>query len=221
MSSHERRGLGQILLAGGVVVSLAGLVAELARSLLSAPLEWVSLFSLSYEANLPTWYATVLLFSSSSSLAQIARSAGAHRARWWMLSAIFLYMSIDEASEIHEHAGGLVDGTGVLYFSWVVPAAVAVLALGLFYLPFIRALPSPLRGRVILAGALYVGGALGMELPLGWWTEQHGDEGLGYALIDHVEESLELAGASVFLWALRARLAEPGPVRPGAAEQGA
>ena len=41
-----------------------------------------------------------------------------------------------------------------------------------------------------------------MELPLGYWTERHGNDNLVYALIDLVEESLELLGVSLFLVAL-------------------
>ncbi|MFO0630985.1 MAG: hypothetical protein U0325_35900 [Polyangiales bacterium] len=37
---------------------------------------------------------------------------------------------------------------------------------------------------------------------LGWWTERYGDAGLGYAMIDWVEEMLELTGASLFLFAV-------------------
>jgi hypothetical protein len=39
-----------------------------------------------------------------------------------------------------------------------------------------------------------------MELPLGWWVEHVGDEdgGLGCALIDFVEDALELADATLF-----------------------
>lgn len=84
----------------------------------------------------------------------------------------------------------------------MIPAGAIVLALGLAYLPFVRALAPLTRTRFALAGTIYVGGALLMELPLGWWTSVHGDDNLGYGLIDWVEESMELAGASLFLLAL-------------------
>ena len=52
-------------------------------------------------------------------------------------------------------------------------------------------------------------GALLMELPLGYWTEQYGTENFGYALIDWVEETLEMAGVSVFPLALLDYLTTP------------
>lgn len=65
--------------------------------------------------------------------------------------------------------------------------------------------------QFITAGVTYVTGALLMELPLGWWTERAGNENLTYAAIDHVEELLEMWGASLFLAALVDELT-PAPV---------
>ena len=189
------------LAASSALVSLLGLAAEIGEYGFGAPEKLVELFSLSYEANVPTWYATVLLFSCAATLAGHANAADLDRPRWWLLAAAFAYISLDEAIEIHEHAG-FFETHGVLYFSWIIPAAGVVLGLGLFYLPFLRRLPPPTRVRFVVAGVVFVAGALGMELPLGWWTEAHGDDTLGYGLIDWVEETLELIGASLFLRAL-------------------
>jgi len=198
------------LLEGVAVVAVAGLGAEIGYFKLGLPAPATELLSLSEEHNLPTWVASCLLFSCGALLAAIARRVirrrGPFRAHWVVLAALFLYMSLDEAIELHESLGGLIDAGGVLYFSWVIPAAVFVGAVGLSYVPFLRHLPPATRRRFIIAGAIYVGGALVMELPLGWWTEAHGDDNLTYALIDWVEETLELVGASLFLVALRAEL---------------
>ena len=67
-------------------------------------------------------------------------------------------MSLDEAIEIHEHLGGLVEGRGLLFFSWVIPAFVVVGALGLAFSRFLARLEPIDRRRFVLAGALYVGG---------------------------------------------------------------
>lgn len=186
------------------VVALAGLAAEVGEYRFAAPEPLVELFSLSYEANVPTWYATVLLFACSALLATIARAESiTHRTSWSALAAIFAYMSLDEAIQIHEHLAWLVPPLGgVLHFGWVVPASVITLLVGLAFLPFLRSLAPPTRWRFVLAGTVYVGGALVMELPLGWWADTYGDDNLGYGVIDFVEESMELTGASIFLLAL-------------------
>ncbi len=210
------RGVG--LLAPGLgaatgLIALLGLGVELlhARSHAPAVEVLVGFLSLSYEGNLPTWYASSLLLLCAVQLGLIARALPAGdrlRWHWWLLVVLFAYMSLDETVELHEHLGGHLDTGGVLYFDWVIPAAAVVVLLGLLFLPFLRRLPATSRRRFVLAGALYVGGALLMELPLGWWTERAGPETLGYALIDWVEESLELAGVSLFLLALVAHRAE-------------
>src|SRR5688572_22379392 len=175
--------------------------------------EIVGLLSLSYEGNLPTWYSSALLLACSALLALIARGAADHRRRWTLLAVLFGYLSIDESVGLHEQLNSLVELGGPLYYGWILPAAAIVVALGLAYLRFVIALPAPTRRRVILAGCLYVGGALLMEIPLGLWTEAHGDGNLGYALIDFAEESLEMTGASLFLVALLRHAAHHGPSR--------
>ncbi len=197
----------RILVIAGALVALLGLGVELAHARSHAPAVevLVGFLSLSYEGNLPTWYAASLLLLCAVMLGVVASeipSGGSGRRHWWALAILFGFMSLDEAAEMHEHLGGLIGTGGVLYFDWVIPAAVVVALVGLAYLPFLRQLPPRTRNRFVLAGAIYVGGALLMELPLGWWTERHGAENLGYALIDWVEEVLELAGVSGFLAAI-------------------
>lgn len=167
---------------------------------------YVSYFSLSYEQNVPTYYSSVLLLLCALLLALIAagvkKCSERHLGHWRVLAVGFSYMSLDEAVEIHEFAGGLLDLSGVLYFSWVVPAAVVVTVVALAYIPFLRELDRRTRIRFVIAGLVYVGGALVMELPLGYWTEQHGSDSTGYAVIDFVEEALEIIGVSLFVIAL-------------------
>jgi hypothetical protein len=195
------------LALASATVAGAGLAVELVhtRSHADAVESLVALFSLSFEGNLPTWYSSSLLFTCAFALTAIARTARTHRRHWLGLAAGFFYMSLDEAIELHEHLGGLVGTGGALYFDWVIPAGIVVAAVAALYLPFLRDLPRYRRRMFVLAGLLYVGGAVAMELPLGWWTAQHGVDNAGYALIDWVEETLEIAGASLFLIALAQR----------------
>lgn len=219
---QERTVRWLLLLAAGVV-SLLGLVAELVHQLVpSSQSPLLPLLSLSVEGNFPTWYSSLLLAGCGVLLlivaAAVRQSGGQFRRRWALLGAVFLYMSLDEAVELHEHLGELVELHGVLYFSWVVPAGLAVLLLGLAYLPFLKHLPVRTRWRFIVAGLIYVGGALVLELPLGWWAERAGRHNLVYGLIDWVEETMEMFGATLFLLALLDHLRELGDLRLAAAE---
>jgi len=192
------------------VIAALGVGAEIAGHVAGLPRRWVGLCSLSYEANLPTWYSSVLLLLCAQQLAGIARDAGARgdrwRRHWWGLAIGFVAMSIDEVAEVHEELSGLFDFRGAVHgaltFGWVIPAGALVAAIGVAYLRFLLALPADLRRRFLIAGALYVGGAVAMELPLGAITDAYGDESLAYALVDAVEETLEMIGAGYFLVAL-------------------
>jgi hypothetical protein len=197
------------LAIGLAVVSVTGCLVELGHHGVgpAAPETVVALLSLSYEANVPTWYSSVLLLGCAFLLALNAADATRHRRHWVVLAAVFAYMSLDEVATLHEQLNEVFDlGDGVLRYGWILPAAALVLALGVAYLPFLKALDAVSRRRFLVAGAVYVGGALLMELPLGWWASRYGEESLGYVLIDVVEETLELAGASLFLLALQLRL---------------
>ncbi len=205
------------LLFAGVLIACAGLIVELDYARSPTPLNetLLGLFSLSFEANVPTWYASILLFSCGLVLAAIGIECTNRWRRWWLgLAAGFFAMSIDEAVELHEQLGGHFGGGGILFFDWVIPAGIVVAAIGAIYVPFLRALPPRRRNWFLVAGAIYVGGAVVAELPLGWWTERAGSDNLTYALIDWVEESMELVGASLFLLALAARWGERAEAEP-------
>ncbi|MBK9267015.1 MAG: hypothetical protein IPM54_45470 [Polyangiaceae bacterium] len=199
-----------------LVVS-AGVLVEVLGALYGLPTQHgiVPLFSLSYEANVPTFYSAVILSIASLLLMFAAASAKKSGAgfvpHWWVLALGFAYIAVDEVFSIHEMTGFL-DLSGVFYFSWVVPAFVVVLVVALSYLRFLRHLPRRTSIRFLIAGAIFVGGAVAMELPLGYWTEKHGSHNLGYGLIDAVEESLEMLGINLFILWLVDHLAETGVV---------
>ncbi|PYR52615.1 MAG: hypothetical protein DMF89_02155 [Acidobacteria bacterium] len=169
----------------------------------------VKWFSLSEEKNFPTWWSSFLLFACSITLAVIARVkkriGGSHRIRWTLLAVIFCYMSLDEFIEIHEYLnnlGPLKERHGILYFGWVVPALMLVTIFAVSYVQFLFHLPLRTRIKIAIAGFIYVGGALGVELILGKYADVYGEENMGYSLLDMVEETMEMVGSSLFFYAL-------------------
>jgi hypothetical protein len=211
-AQHLRRALITLV----VTLSTLGLLAEIGYELNNGEDPWdlVEFTSLSWEENLPTWAASGLLLGCSLLLWLCGRvdtlQGGQWRRYWYLLALLFAYISMDEIAQIHEHWSHFVDaGGGLLYFSWVIPAAIIVLVLALILRRFLLQLPQMTRRRFVVAAVLYVGGALLMELPLGYWADHHDTENLVYGLIDWVEETLELAGTCVFLYALLLHLLQP------------
>lgn len=170
------------------------------------------------EANIPTFLAFGLLLFCSVLLALIAARAflarQAFRFHWALLAALFLLIAFDEAAALHERLSGPVraalDASGWLYFAWIVPFGGFVAVLALLYLPFLRRLPAPFGRLFVLSAALYVGGALGMEMPGAAYYEAHGKRNFTYQLLTTVEETLEMLGAAVFGYALMRFLAHAG-----------
>jgi hypothetical protein len=170
----------------------------------------VRLFWLDGEANVPTWYSASLLLLCASLLAIIA---GAHRQRdtvydirWLILAVVFLLLSLDETAQLHELAIAPLrerfHTTGFLYYAWIVPAGICSGLFALAYLGFLAKLPVQTARLMVLAGALYVGGALGVESLSAKQASLHGEHTIAYHAIITVEELLEMSGLVVFIYAL-------------------
>lgn len=200
--------------AGTLVI--LNLIAILCKYGTQHPNAWgiIPQFELDGEKNIPTYFSSFILLLSSLLLFVVAlvkkKEQSMYTWRWRLLAFIFLYMSVDESAGLHEmfiyplrehfHL------TGILYFSWVIVGAAVVLGLGLYYLKFLIALEPKLRFRMICAGLLYVGGALGLELIGGYYYDLHGKDNLTYSLITTIEETLEIAGVMVLMHALHSYL---------------
>ena len=178
----------------------------------------VELFNVDAERNVPTTFAVFLLLLAALLLAVITglerRRSAADVKHWAVLTLGFLYMAVDEAFSIHEQTilplrallGDRIPR--VFYYTWVVPGLVIVCLVFLFYAGFLQRLPAETRRAFLVAGTLFVGGSIGVELVGGWYAQWSGTHTLAYNLIVTVEESLEMAGVIVFVWALLGYISE-------------
>ena len=181
-------------------------------------LGFVEEFNVDLENNIPTYFSALLLMAAallSGLVAWTRRCLGRPFGRYWVGLAVgFAYISVDEMAELHERTiSPLRDGLGadgLLYYSWVVPAAGILLLLGLVYMRFFWHLPRRWKGWFGAAGATYVGGALGVEMLGGLYASQYGVATFAYALITTVEEGLEMIGIALFLYAILAFLRAEG-----------
>lgn len=162
------------------------------------------------EANIPAWYSASLLLLCSFLLAAIAfaekRQRGGHFLHWLALSLIFAFLSLDETAQLHELSiaplRDIFGTTGFFYYGWIVPAALCVTLFVLAYLRFLASLPARTRRLFLLAGSIFVGGAIGVEAVSGKHASLQGEQNLTYHLIITVEELLEMAGVVLFIYAL-------------------
>ncbi len=168
------------------------------------------------EANIPTWFSTILLFLCAERawwVASAARAAGDRWHRHWRaLSVIFAYLSVDELAQLHEQVVAPLRASlsldGPLRFAWVVVAVPLVVAFAIVYLRFLIAQPLSTRVAFIVSGIIYVGAAAGMEMIGGLLVTIVGSqENLLYAAVSGVEEGAEMLGAVLFLGALTVALA--------------
>lgn len=169
-----------------------------------------ALLDLDYEQNLPTYYSALMLTVGAWLSFRIGRLERSARSRdfalWFVMAGALYYVAIDEAVQFHERltdplreALGL---SGVLFFAWVLPAIIIVAVLAMTFLGFVLRLDIRTRYLLVLAAALYVGGALGMELVGGYFFETRGHDTLIYRAVAIVEESAEIAGILVLMCAL-------------------
>ena len=179
------------------------------------------LFHVDREQNISTLFSVILLLCSGSLLVLIALLKRQRQdpdvSKWIILAAGFFYLATDEGWALHERLiepvrGLLGEGElGMLYYAWIIPAMGIVILLGLLFLGFIRRLPHSTMWSFVMAGALYIGGAIGVEMLGGRQVESYGDKNLTYQLLTHLEESMEMGGAILFIHALLRYLAEQYP----------
>ncbi len=95
--------------------------------------------------------------------------------------------------------------TGAFYFPWVLLGAAFALIVACTYVRFLRHLPGDTRRLFLLGGALFVGGAVGIEIIGGIYVVRFGATN-PYAVISATEELLEMLGVIVFLHAVMSYL---------------
>lgn len=171
-------------------------------------LPWLlrQIFDVDEEDSFPTWYSSMALGLTAVVLAW---HAWGNRARaqqegliaWRGLAVGFLLLSVDEIAGVHETLNTVTD------FSWAVPGAGLCLVLGLIYLRFLWGLPRRTAVAFIIAGAVFVGGAVGVELLTEPFEENDALDTLPYNIWTAVEESMEMGGVLLFLNALLKHMA--------------
>lgn len=179
-------------------------------------------FDVGIEHNVPTIYSTTqLIFAGFCALStfKVLRFQGLRDAGYWFfLGIVLIFLGLDEGATIHEMIGGhfhdRFERGGYLYWLWVVPYGVLTAWFAAAYFPFLMRLPKKTRLGLILSGAIFVAGAIGVEMISAAEYEvakEAGVRSLKYYLLYSVEESMEMLGIALFVYYVLDYLASLAP----------
>ena len=165
---------------------------------------------LNAENNVPSLFSALAILAAAALLFTTAtaarRSDRPNFAAWCILGAVFTWLGIDESVGLHEMLNRPVRDAlqvgGPLYFAWVIPYAVLLGVLVALLWRFVFGLDALTRRRFIVAGVVYVTGALLLEM-IGAriWLAQGAQSRL-YYIETTAEESLEMLGIALFIRAI-------------------
>ncbi len=159
-----------ILLALHFTVAFSHLVLHLRVAALS------QLADLDLESNLPTFFNCGLFFLAAPLFYLHGRSASPKDRRgWFVMAGIFVFLGIDEGSQIHEKlmnvTNRLLHDSGAggpamdwLFFAWVIPYGLALLGLVAVLFRWFTQMEPKLRRNLVISGVVYVSGAIVMEM---------------------------------------------------------
>ncbi|HMS26610.1 MAG TPA: hypothetical protein PKC80_04470 [Burkholderiaceae bacterium] len=164
------------------------------------------------EGNLSSYFSALLLLGAAALLSVIyffhRQTNNIYTRKWLVLAIGFLLMSFDEAISIHEllimptRKLIAMDTYGIFHFTWVIPALVLIVILGLYFFRFVLHLAPPTGMQFVIAAAMFLGGCVGFEMLGGWCAEQYGFNHLSYIACTNTEEALEMAGIILFIKSL-------------------
>jgi hypothetical protein len=207
---------------------LAGVIAALAAAhlavvvfdqLVGAPDGLFVRLDLNSEQSFGTFFSVGMLAATALATAALARTARTRDLRrgWWALAALLALLSVDEEVGMHEWFGTVISARveglpPVLAFPWTLPALLALSAFAFWQRRFLAGLPPGLGRRLLVATAVLVVGAIGLEVPESVLFSGTGSERtLPFLLLVGAEETLEMAGVLLFLRAVLCELADQAP----------
>jgi hypothetical protein len=226
VAAFSARRLTLYLILGALTLTSVSAVAQYLDITSGNQSRLLPLLFVGQDQSVPSWYASIVLFSCSVLAAMIARSgrSGSGASRGWLpVAAIFAYLSVDEAVSIHEKFSRLgrfvlnaADIDSFVSRAWTIPALVVLILLMPFFIWFLAGLPGRFRILLVAAAVVYVGGAVGMELLTDFLVDMRGgvqdltrsENVARIVVLPHFEELLEMFGIVLFVYALLRYLGE-------------
>jgi hypothetical protein len=194
-----------------IVFAVLSIAVQISKYVFGYRSDWMNAINLDREMNLPTWFEGFMLLFCAYLLKIIAtgkkNESSKDSRRWQLLSNIFIFLAIDEVFSIHEiliipKLAKTLNLPNFLAQIWVIPGAIAVIFLIKYYWKFLYSLPKRSRFQFLLAGTIYISGALGMEMIGSAYSKVYGQQNLIYALLATLEEVMEKMGSVIFIYSL-------------------
>ena len=161
------------------------------------------LFDVGMEANIAAFFSSLLFLISAGLLYIIHRAEGlalTWKDHWFLYALLFLFLAFDESGQIHEKLNksmrALLGGgdLGLLNNAWILPYLVALAFLGLASIRFLKTVNPKTRNRMIIAGVVFIAGAVGSEMIGGDIRTEAGRDEINYMIAYTIEELLEFSG---------------------------
>ena len=205
LTPRSVRNLLMVITAGFLV---AHCVVQVGIYGFGAEKHWLDSLNMDRELNLPTLFSSSLLLISALLMQRLGHNSNPDAADdWRLLSKIFIFLALDEALQIHEIL--IIPGLRhqvhpALASTWVVPYAALALIMLWRFRSFLGSIPRATATGLLRSGAVYVGGAIGMEM-IGSFAVRSSLIRLHspwYGAITGLEETLELVGIILLIDAL-------------------
>ena len=202
------RSVRNLLLAITAGFLVAHCVVQVGIYGFGAEKHWLDSLNMDRELNLPTLFSSSLLLISALLMQRLGHNSNPDAADdWRLLSKIFIFLALDEALQIHEIL--IIPGLRhqvhpALASTWVVPYAALALIMLWKFRSFLGSIPRATATGLLRSGAVYVGGAIGMEM-IGSFAVRSSLIRLHspwYGAITGLEEALELLGIILLIDAL-------------------
>jgi len=167
-------------------------------------------FDVNSEANITTYYSVSMAIISSLLLFTVAyfkmQEKDKYRFHWAILGAFLLYISMDDASVIHEKFSRYLKGWTVLggwfEYKWVILGIAVVVILGITFFRFWLQLDTKYKILFLVSAGLFFGGAVGFEVLGGRWAYSFGSKNFTYVLFTTFEQGLQYSGLTTLVYTL-------------------
>lgn len=165
-----------------------------------------ALFDLDGDYSVPGFFSAAALLIASGLAVLASQHTPARESRirlgWRLMGIIMAFLAFDEMFTIHESIGRATrigyDLPGGFHYGWVIPYVVLMAVAGVIFILFLRQLPHTTCRALLVAGAVFVAGAVGLEVLGGYVAARHPDDTTLLLVEVFFEETAEMVGVALF-----------------------